>query len=98
MFAIPGIIGLVFLIYVRPQEFYGPLRSVPLLYVCFALWLFGLIVDLKIGNLTWRKTPHLPLIVTFFLYAALTILIAEPSRAQKALTTFGVCVALFLTI
>jgi len=98
MFAIPGIVGLVLLIYVRPQEFLGPLRSIPLLHVCLGLWVFGLIIDLKIGNVTWRKAPQLPLAVAFLLYAALTILIADPSRAGKALTTLAVSVALYLTI
>jgi O-antigen ligase len=98
MFAIPGIIGLVFLIYVRPQEFYGPLRSVPLLYVCFALWLFGLLLDLKIGNLKWQKTPQLALIVAFSLYASLTILVREPGRAVEVILGLLICVALYLTL
>src|SRR5262252_6344923 len=74
MFAIPGIVGLILLIYVRPQEFAEPLQSIPLLYLCFGLWLFGFIVDLKIGNLSWQKAPQLPLAVALLLYAAITIL------------------------
>lgn len=98
MFAIPGIIGLVLLIYVRPQEFLGPLSSIPLLYLCWGLWLFGFAVDLKIGNLVWRKAPQLPLVGAFLLYSAVTVLIAEPSRARKSLTMLAVSVALYLTI
>ncbi|HEV8547656.1 MAG TPA: O-antigen ligase family protein [Polyangiaceae bacterium] len=98
MFAIPGIIGLVFFIYVRPQEFYGPLRSLPFLYLCFGAFLFGLFLDLKIGNLVWRKTPQLALVVTFFAYAALTVLIRDPGQAWKPITGLAICIALYVGI
>lgn len=98
MFAIPGIIGLVFFIYVRPQEYYGPLRALPLLYVCFGAWLFGMFLDLKIGNVVWRKTPQLALVVAFFLYAALTALIHDPGHAREAITGLAICVALYVGI
>jgi O-Antigen ligase len=98
MFAIPGIIGLVFLIYVRPQEFLGPIQAVPFLYLCFGLWLFGMIIDLRTGNLRWRKTPQLGLVVTFFVFASLTALVHGPASAMKPMTTLAVCVALYLGI
>ena len=98
MFAIPGIIGLVFLIYVRPQEFFGPLRAVPFLYLCFGLWLLGMIVDLRIGNLRWRKTPQLWLVLAFFAYGTLSAFAHGPSTALKPVTTLAVCVALYFGI
>ena len=98
MFAIPGIVGLVFLIYVRPQEFYGPLRSVPLLYVCFGLWLFGVFLDWKTGNLRWQKTPQLALVVTFFAWASATVLVNEPGQAFKSISGLAICVVLYLSI
>jgi len=98
MFAIPGIIGLVFFIYVRPQEFYGPLRSIPFLYLCFGAFLFGLFLDWKVGNLVWRKTPQLPLVVAFFLYAVFTVLVRDPSHALGAALSLAICVALYVGI
>jgi hypothetical protein len=98
MFAIPGIIGLVFLIYVRPQEYFGPLQAVPFLYLCFGLWLLGMIIDLRIGNVRWRKTPQLWLVLGFFVYASVTALVYGPSTAVKPMTTLAVCVALYLGI
>jgi O-antigen ligase len=98
MFAIPGIIGLVFLIYVRPQEYFGPLRAVPFLYLWFGLWLLGLVIDLRIGNVRWRKTPQLWLVLGFFAYASTTALVHGPGNAAKAVTTLAVCMALYLGI
>lgn len=98
MFAIPGIIGLVFLIYVRPQEFLGPFRAVPFLYLFFGLWLLGMIIDLRIGNLRWRKTPQFWLVTVFFVFASITALVHGPSAAVKPLTTLAVCVALYFGI
>jgi hypothetical protein len=98
MFAIPGIIGLVFLIYVRPQEYFGPLRAVPFLYLCFGLWLLGMVIDLRIGNVRWRKTPQLWLVLVFFVYAVITALVRGPAEAAKPLTTLAVCVSLYLGI
>src|SRR6187549_1606180 len=98
MFAIPGIIGLVFFIYVRPQEFYGPLQAIPFLYLCFGAWLFGMFLDLKIGNLAWRKTPQLALVVAFFCWAALTVFVRDPAHAVKAIIGLLICVALYLGI
>src|SRR5215472_7861680 len=98
MFAIPGIIGLVFLIYVRPQEYFGPLQAVPFLYLCFGLWLLGMVVDLRVGNVRWRKTPQLWLVVAFFVYASITAVVFGPSTAAKPLTTLAVCVALYFGI
>jgi O-antigen ligase len=98
MMAIPGIVGLVLLIYVRPQEFYGPLHHIPVLYLCFGLWLFGLFLDYKLGNLRLRSTPQLALAVAFFCYAAITAVASEPARAVKSLTTLAVCLTLYLSI
>ena len=98
MFAIPGIVGLVFFIYVRPQEFYGPLRAIPFLYLCFGAWLFGMFLDLKIGNLKWRRTPQLVPVLAFFCWAALTVLVRDPAHAVKMIMGLLICVALYLGI
>ena len=48
MFAIPGILGLLLFIYVRPQEIVPALARVPFLYLFLALSLFGLMIDLRL--------------------------------------------------
>jgi hypothetical protein len=98
MFAIPGIIGLIFFIYVRPQEFFEPLKAVPLLYVCFGLWLFGMLLDLRTGNLRLRFTPQLPLVVAFLLYAAGTVLAISPADATEPILGLAICTALYFGV
>lgn len=98
MFALPGILGLVFFIYVRPQEFFEPLKAVPFLHVCFALWLFGMLLDWRTGNWKPRVTPQLPLVVAFLLYAAGTALATGPADAADSIMGLGICVALYLGV
>ena len=60
MFAIPGIVLLLVQGYLRPQEFFVQLQSVPFLYLFFALALFGLAVDLKLRHTQLIASPLLP--------------------------------------
>ena len=98
MLAIPGIIALVVFIYARPQEFFERLRVVPLLYLFFALAVFGMVLDVRVGNSRLRAAPQLPWVVAFFLWAALTVLIQAPGAAVEHVTSLSICVALFLLI
>ena len=98
MFAIPGIIALVVFIYVRPQEFFERLQAVPFLYLFFALALYGVLVDVRVGNLRLRATPQLPWVLAFFFYASSTVLIQAPSGASDHILSLSVCVALYALI
>jgi hypothetical protein len=95
MFAIPGIIALVVFIYARPQEFFERLQVVPLLYLFFGLALYGVLIDVRVGNLRLRATPQLGWVVAFLLYASLTVLIRAPSDAFGHILSLSVCVALY---
>jgi hypothetical protein len=98
MFAIPGIIGLIFFIYVRPQEAIEPLRAVPFLYVCFAAWLFGMLLDWRTGNVRLRATPQLPFVVAFCLYSGVVAVLMAPKEAIEPLMGLAICVALYVGI
>jgi hypothetical protein len=98
MFAIPGIIGLVFFIYIRPQEVFEPLRTVPFLYVCFAAWLFGMLLDWRTGNLRLRATPQLPFVVAFLLLSTAGVLLIAPAEALEPIMGLAICVALYFGI
>lgn len=98
MFAIPGIIALVVFIYARPQEFYEPLRVVPLLYIFCGLALFGIWLDLRVGNTRLRAVPQLPWVLAFFAWTAFTVLIRAPGETVGLVIGLSVCVALFLLI
>ena len=98
MLAIPGIVALVVFIYARPQEFFERLRVVPLLYVFFGLAVFGLVLDLRVGNLRLRAAPQLPWVLAFFVWSTLTVLIRAPSTAIGQVISLSICIALFLLI
>lgn len=98
MLAIPGIIALVIFIYARPQEFVAPLRVVPLLYLFALLALFGIALDVRLGNTRLRSTPQLPWILGFFTWATLTVLIRAPSAAREHVTTLAICITLYALI
>lgn len=98
MFAIPGIIALVVFIYARPQEFFEPLRVVPLLYLFFGLALFGVALDLRVGFSRLRASPQLPWVLLLFVWSLFTVLIRAPGTALHHGTSFSICIALFLLI
>lgn len=98
MFALPGIVALIVLIYARPQEFLEPLRALPLLYLCFGLALVGGILDLRVKNTRLHVTPQLGWVVLFFAWASLTIVVQSPGQAIDNTLSLSICVALFLLI
>lgn len=98
MFAIPGIIALVVFIYARPQEFFEPLRVVPLLYIFFGLALFGMLLDLRVGQSRLRAAPQLPWVGLFFVWSALGALIRDHTTALEHITSLAICVTLFVLI
>lgn len=98
MLAIPGIIALVIFIYARPQEFVAPLRVVPLLYLFVAVAIFGIALDVRLGNTRLRATPQLPWILGFFTWATLTVLIRAPGAAREHVTSLAICITLYALI
>ncbi|HEX7669061.1 MAG TPA: O-antigen ligase family protein [Polyangiaceae bacterium] len=98
MLAIPGIISLVVFIYARPQEFFERLRVVPLLYIFFALALFGGTLDFRLGSVKLRSTPQLPFVLCLFGWSAVTVLIRAPSSAMAPITGLTICLTLYLLI
>src|SRR5678815_5474164 len=98
MFAIPGIILLVAVIYARPQEFLGSLNAVPVLYLLFGLALLGGVIDLRTGNTRLEKTPLLPWVAAFLGWGFVTILVRVPSAAPLHTRELLICGALYLLV
>jgi O-Antigen ligase len=98
VFAIPGIVFLVGFIYARPQEFFQELRTIPLLYVFFALALFGALLDIRLRNIRMRSTPLLPWVALFFAWSVLTVILRTPSAALAPISGLSICVTLYLLI
>jgi O-antigen ligase len=71
---------------------------IPLLYVFFALAMFGVAMDLNLRNVRIRSSPLLPWIAVFFLWSVATVVVHAPGSAIAAITEIAICVALYLLI
>src|SRR5687768_7003267 len=98
MFAIPGLIVLVALIYIRPQEFIEPLQAVPMLYLCFFLSVFGMALDLRLRSTRVVVSPQLPWVGLFCLWALISALLHSPRQLPQHALVLGIPVALYLII
>ncbi len=98
MFAVPGILALLISIYVRPQEVWPPLRDVPVLYIFFALAIFGFALDLRLRRIRPMGTPMLPWALLFALWCLITVIVKEPGQAFNFGLTITISVILFLLI
>ena len=98
MFAIPGIVLLLVQGYLRPQEFFVQLQSVPFLYLFFALALFGLAVDLKLRHTQLVASPLLPWALAFVGWALVTIGIRLPSNIQPSATELAIPLTYFFLL
>ena len=96
MFAIPGILLLITFIYLRPQEIAPVLQTVPLLYIFFALALFGLAIDWRRRHLALRATPMLPYAIAFCAWCLISALIFAPRKVHVNALEIGVPIVLFL--
>jgi O-antigen ligase len=98
MFALPGILGLILFIYVRPQEILLDLQRLPLFYIFFALALFGFAVDIRLRVNKASPVPQLLWTVLLFLWAILTLIIKAPEQALRGGLEFAVSITLFFVI
>jgi O-antigen ligase len=98
MFAIPGILALIGLIYVRPQEFSAALRGMPFLYLALGLAAFGIAVDLRLHLLRPRLLPQVKWILLFVAWCLMTVLVRAPDTIEPVFLQVGVSAVLALTI
>src|SRR4051812_32451515 len=96
MFAIPGLLLLVLFIYVRPLEIIEPLRGTPLLYIFFALALFGLVLDLRLRKNRALLTPQFLWVATFAIWCLFTLSIRQPSQLLRGGVDLGICIVFYL--
>jgi len=98
MFSIPGILLLVAFVYLRPQEYFTALQAVPLLYLFFALALFGVAVDWRQRHARPATTPQLPWVLGFFAWCVGTLVVRDPSSLVHFATDLGISVTLYLMV
>ncbi|HLK35608.1 MAG TPA: O-antigen ligase family protein [Polyangiaceae bacterium] len=71
---------------------------IPLLYVFFALAVFGLILDVRLKNLRIRGTPLLPWVALLFAWSSLSLIVHRPPHASRPFVELCICVALYLLV
>jgi hypothetical protein len=98
MFILPGILGLVTLIFARPFEFVEILQGMPFLYIFFGLAVFGYAIDLRLGFSDVRSTPALPWAVAFITWCAFTGLLKDAADAGVWGINLAVFFALFFLV
>jgi hypothetical protein len=98
MFILPGLLGLVAYILVRPFDFVPALRPVPFLYLFFGLAVAGFLIDLARRKTRWIRAPHLLWTVAFVVWAVLTVLPRAPATLLTSGPKLLIPVALFVLI
>lgn len=94
MFAVPGLLALIFVEYLRPQEYTAALISVPLLHIAAGLAVLGFVLDLRLGLSRPEPAPHLVLSALFFVWCLVTLVVRAPDqlvpRASALLTPVAI--------
>ncbi len=98
MTALPGIIGLIIFIYLRPQEWWEPLKSINFLYIFLFLAALGLNNDVQRKKTVLMATPHRRYVFIFFLWCAFTLLMRKPGDFTTRIVLMVVNVILYLLI
>ncbi|MFH1131973.1 MAG: O-antigen ligase family protein [Pseudomonadota bacterium] len=95
MFSLPGVLGLIIFLYVRPQEYFTFLQKIPLLYIFLGLALFGIIIDIKIRLARPQTTQQLSWVVLFMVWCAITVGIRAPNAMASSIIEIGILLALY---
>jgi O-antigen ligase len=98
MFALPGLVALILVEYLRPQEYFESLRGLPLLHLAAALAGIGLVVDLRLGLTRLRAAPHLLLASLFFLWCLVTLTVRAPDQLASRATTLLIPFSMYLLV
>jgi hypothetical protein len=95
MFAAAGLLALIVVDYLRPQEYLPFLSEVPLLHIATGLALLGFVLDLRLGVSRMRAMPHLVLTILFFFWCLITVIVREReqllTRTQALLIPIAIC-------
>jgi hypothetical protein len=98
VFALPAISALIVLIYAHPQDFFEFLQAVPFLHLFLGLALFGVVLDLRLGNTRLCGAPQLVWICLLAVWSAAGALLRAPHGALPHIMELAICLALYLVI
>jgi hypothetical protein len=98
MFALPGILGLVAFVYLRPHEVLPFLRGVPCIPILYAASLFGLLIDLRVRTSRAVPAPHILVALGLAAWSLVAVLLAAPGQFTATLHQMAVPLALYLLV
>lgn len=98
MFAIPGLVGILFLVYIRPQEFIPILGRVPWIYIGLLLAAVGCALDVRRGFARLQSNPLLPWAGAYFGWAFVTLAVKAPWDILSEMLGSMVSLCLFLMV
>lgn len=98
MFALPGLLALIFIDFIRPQEYYDFLRAVPLLYVATGLAALGFLIDVRLGITRLRPAPQLGLVLAFVAWSVVTLLVRAPAELIERVPELLIPLAVYLLV
>ena len=96
--ALIGALLLVFILFIRPQEFIPALQSLSLLNVATALGLLGIAIEIGTGKLRTLKSPQLPFLVAFLVWCVVCTLIKAGTSAVMDMKTTVLFSTIFMLI
>lgn len=98
MFALPGLLLLVFVDFVRPQEYFLFLAAVPLLYVATGMAILGFLVDLRVGISRLEFSPQVVLTLLLLAWCIFTVAVKAPGELQARVQPLIIPFAIYLIV
>ncbi len=96
--ALIGALLLVFILFIRPQEFIPALQSLSLLNVATALGLLGIAVEIGSGKLKTLRSPQLPFLAAFLVWCVVCTLIKAGTSAVMDMKTTVLFSTIFMLV
>jgi hypothetical protein len=98
MFAIPGILALIVLVYVHPQDIFERLRLIPLLNYAFGAALLGWFIDLRLRTTRLYVVPLIGWSAAYYAWSLLTLALWDPAKLADAAAFLAIPFAMFFVI
>jgi O-antigen ligase len=84
--------------YLRPQEYFPSLASLPLLHIAAGLAVVGFALDLRLGLSRLQAAPHLGLTVLLALWCLVTLAVRAPDQLAQRAAALVIPVAVYLLL
>ena len=98
MYALPGILGLIVFVYIRPQEFTPAIAGIPWINIWLGPMVGGFTLDMTSGRLRKEKTPILWWAVFFYCWCFFTMALKAPGEIAGRITYLTTGIGLSLLV